>query len=105
MCFSEFSTSSCLDVSKNYCIESSRVTDTHKMVTCLAGENKQPDDLISQRYAKDLKAYIITLKFLDFSLLPKGFIDSISYGGDLFEFRADLPQDASAGETAIRSLE
>jgi 3-dehydroquinate dehydratase type I len=67
--------------------------------------NKQPDDLISKRYAKDLKAYIITLKFSDFSLLPKGFIDSISYGGDLFELRVDLLQDASVGDTAIPPLE
>jgi hypothetical protein len=42
--------------------------DIHKMVTCLAGKNRQSDDLISKRYAKDLKTYIITLKFTDFSL-------------------------------------
>lgn len=83
----------------------SRITDIHKTVICLAGENKQADDLISQRYAKGFKTYIVTLKFSDFSLLPKGFIDRISYGGDLLEFRADLLRDASAGETAIPSLE
>jgi 3-dehydroquinate dehydratase type I len=75
------------------------------MVTCFEGKNKQFDDLISQRYTKDLKTYIITLNFSDFSLIFKGLIDNISYGGDLFEFRADLLQDASAGETAIPSLE
>jgi hypothetical protein len=85
--------------------ESSGVTNTYKMVTCLAGENKRPDDPISQSYAKDLKTYIITLKFSDFSLIPKGIINSISYGGELFEFRADLLQDLSTGEIAVPSLE
>ena len=62
-------------------------------------------DLISQRYTEGLKTYIITLKFSDFTLLDRELLDQISYGGDLWEFRADLLEHPSFEQTRIPPLE
>lgn len=75
------------------------------MAVIATNANKLCQDLISQRYAEGLKTYIITLKFPDFTLLDRELLDQISYGGDLWEFRADLLECPSSEQTGIPPLE
>ncbi|EXJ86306.1 hypothetical protein A1O3_03257 [Capronia epimyces CBS 606.96] len=62
-------------------------------------------DVISQRYRKGLHTYIITLKFPDLSVVHQDDLERIGYGGDVWEFRADLLECPLLGKTAVQPIQ
>src|SRR4051812_4623240 len=66
--------------------------------------NGTVEDLVSTRYHKHLQTFIVSLTFPDLSTVATQDLTRISYGGQIWELRADLLRSPNSNEISKANL-